>query len=465
MGACRPVGYSPRPTATSDLRRIVAEHLPAFVERTEHDGAGLPGFVTAELEGLVRCGDFEHGFLRLLCTRCGDELRVPFSCKGRGTCPSCIGRRMGEGASNWLDHLLPKVPYRQWVLSFDSSVAVRLGYDARALGVVCRSFARRVMQRLRARCKQQHALRSVGRLHPGMLVVVQRFRSDCGLFVHIHSLVTDGAFEQQADGSVVFRSVTGLCELDLVRVLDEVAADLAQAGVLDDELVLDATLAACVQLSLSTPPPLPAVASEPSLVAFAHGMSLHAATTVDRRDRKRLERVCKYLLRPPFAHDAVHLLPDGRVRLDLPRKGRFITMTPAQFLSKLAALVPPPHQNLVRYAGVFANRHHLRPRIVPAPELTVRPPTQLRLFDFAGEPLLPTRSTPEPKLDALRMYRRSWACLLARVFAIDVTTCPCGGRLKIVEVVVDPDAIALHLHGARAPPRPPPHGQLSLLPP
>jgi hypothetical protein len=34
------------------------------------------------------------------------------------------------------------------------------------------------------------------------------------------------------------------------------------------------------------------------------------------------------------------------------------------------------------------------------------------------------------------------------VSSIDVTTCPCGGRLTIVEVVVDPDAIALHLHGA-----------------
>ena len=55
---------------------------------------------------------------------------------------------------------------------------------------------------------------------------------------------------------------------------------------------------------------------ESGLVVHAHGMNLHAATTVDGRDRKRLERVCKYLLRPPFALDAVHLLPDGRVRLD-----------------------------------------------------------------------------------------------------------------------------------------------------
>jgi len=29
----------------------------------------------------------------------------------------------------------------------------------------------------------------------------------------------------------------------------------------------------------------------------------HAATTADGRDRKQLERICRYLLRPPFAHD------------------------------------------------------------------------------------------------------------------------------------------------------------------
>jgi hypothetical protein len=41
------------------------------------------------------------------------------------------------------------------------------------------------------------------------------------------------------------------------------------------------------------------------MLVSAFGMQLHAAVTVDGRDRKRLERVCRYLLRPPFAHDAV----------------------------------------------------------------------------------------------------------------------------------------------------------------
>ncbi|MCB9569657.1 MAG: transposase, partial [Myxococcales bacterium] len=49
----------------------------------------------------------------------------------------------------------------------------------------------------------------------------------------------------------------------------------------------------------------------------AYGLHLHAATTVDGRDRRRLERVCRYLLRPPFAHEAIETLADGRVRVHL----------------------------------------------------------------------------------------------------------------------------------------------------
>jgi hypothetical protein len=133
-----------RATPSSDLVRIVAEHLPSFLERVEQAGGSLPKFVTDELRGLLRCGDFAHGFLRFGCRRCGDELRVPFSCKARGVCPSCVGRRMAATAATWVDHLLPPVPYRQWVLSFRSPLSVRLGYDSAALGLVCRSLARHI---------------------------------------------------------------------------------------------------------------------------------------------------------------------------------------------------------------------------------------------------------------------------------------------------------------------------------
>jgi hypothetical protein len=34
---------------------------------------------------------------------------IPFTCKGRGFCPSCGGRRMADRAARWVDTLLPRV--------------------------------------------------------------------------------------------------------------------------------------------------------------------------------------------------------------------------------------------------------------------------------------------------------------------------------------------------------------------
>ena len=100
---------------------LVRHHLAGFLERVEEGShAPLPDFVQGELRGFAVCGDFSQGFVRTACCRCGDELRVPFPCKGRGFCPSCMGRRMAEGAALLVDQVLPPVGYRQWVLSFSA---------------------------------------------------------------------------------------------------------------------------------------------------------------------------------------------------------------------------------------------------------------------------------------------------------------------------------------------------------
>ncbi len=39
-----------------------------------------------------------------------------FSCKGRGVCPSGNTRRMVETAAHLTDHVLPRLPVRQWIL-------------------------------------------------------------------------------------------------------------------------------------------------------------------------------------------------------------------------------------------------------------------------------------------------------------------------------------------------------------
>lgn len=81
---------------------------------------------------------------------------------------------MCESAALLVGHRLPAVPWRQWVLSFQGPMAVRLGYDKRLLALVCQRFAKRVMQTLRRQTKREHALATSST--PGMVIVMQRFR-------------------------------------------------------------------------------------------------------------------------------------------------------------------------------------------------------------------------------------------------------------------------------------------------
>jgi len=168
----------------------------------------------------------------------------------------------------------------------------------------------------------------------------------------------------------------------------------------------------------------------------------------------------RYLLRPRLATDAVQRLPDGRVRLDIARRGRSVVMSAEQFIAKLIALVPPPSVPMVRYAGVFSNAHHLRAATAPARCSVQTEPAQTKLLTFTGRPV--DTKNPGPATPS----KIAWAQLLARVFQFDVLTCPrlgCGGKLKATAAVLQSREIALLLHGARGPPKPSPPGQLSFL--
>ena len=98
---------------------------------------------------------------------------------------------------------------RRWVIGSGccrSRARWRCGfsYDAPLLAAIAGRLARAVMQDMRRGVKQQHGLASVAALHAGGFTVVQRFRSDLGLYVHLHCLATDGAYEEQNDGALRF---------------------------------------------------------------------------------------------------------------------------------------------------------------------------------------------------------------------------------------------------------------------
>ncbi len=113
------VHYERRRPEETILYQLVQEHVETFFAQVETEtGSRLPDFVKDEFEAFLECGVLAHGFLRLRCDDCVHEKLVAFSCKRRGFCPACGARRMTETAAPLEEHVIPKVPVRQWVLSF-----------------------------------------------------------------------------------------------------------------------------------------------------------------------------------------------------------------------------------------------------------------------------------------------------------------------------------------------------------
>ncbi|MEX1184686.1 MAG: transposase [Vicinamibacterales bacterium] len=100
-------------------------------------------------------------------------------------------------------------------------------------------------------------------------------------------------------------------------------------------------------------------------------MDLHAGLVIPAGQRDRLERVCRYALRPPVTPERLALTAGGQVRLALRHPWgdgtTHVMFDPVEFLGRLAVLVPRPRVNLILYYGVLGARAAWRPEVVPRP--------------------------------------------------------------------------------------------------
>src|SRR6266849_3818182 len=217
--------YRPRNAEHGVLYRVIDEHLETFLDAAADpaEGSRLPMFVEQEFRDFLACGVLERGFARLRCGECAFERLVPFSCKGRGFCPSCGGRRMTECAARIVDEVIPRVPVRQWVLSLPYRLRYLLAWDhalARAgLGVFVRVL--RGFQRHRAR---RYGIRD-GR--SGCVTVIQRFGGGLNLNIHFHTLLFDGVFcAKGEEGMLDFRPLPPPTDEEVGVVLARITARL-----------------------------------------------------------------------------------------------------------------------------------------------------------------------------------------------------------------------------------------------
>ena len=92
-----PVHYERYRPEQTTLYCLVQQHAATFFAQAKAvAGAELPQFVKVEFDAFLECDSLAHGFLRPRCGDCGYDKLVAYSCKRRGSCPSCGARRLAQ---------------------------------------------------------------------------------------------------------------------------------------------------------------------------------------------------------------------------------------------------------------------------------------------------------------------------------------------------------------------------------
>ena len=257
-----------------------------------------------------------------------------------------------------------------------------------------------------------HLIRKAGRTQAtaqsGAVTLIQRFGSALNLNIHFHLLVLDG----------VYGRVNSHLSLD--------REDTALDSLLSHSITYRIALGPRAGQKAFTLQSLPGTSrrepDEPFL-ASADGFSLYAGVAAGADERKKVERLCRYIARPAIATGRLSLTSHGQVRYTLKTPDRdgttHVVFEPLDFIARLAALVPRPRAHLTRYHGVFAPHSRWRAEVTPAGR---------------GKP-----TTSDPRTSAERHQAMTWAQPLKRVFGIEIETCEaCGGKVRVKAAVAGP---------------------------
>jgi len=466
--------YRRRQPEETVLYKTLAANVETFIADREAEGRPVPTRVAKELRDYLKCGILQYGFVRVFCPGCQYEAPVGYSCKGRGFCPSCFGKRMAEAVEHLVDHVLPLAPYRQWVLTFPFALRFWLATNNRLLSKINKIATGEIGKFYANKAKAE----AVARPLPGAITFIQRSGSALNAALHLHILALDGVYSAPAVDGVAPRlhALAGPSDEDVGKVVERISKRtvrlLRRHGYLGDDAefvvrpdaddmfqdndAIAAALGASVQSKIAFGPRAGQYVrkigkgfgfeEEVPLVkgvkcATINGFNLQAATFVALSQRPRLEALVAYMTRPPLATERLSVNENGDLVYTMKRVfadgTRAILLSALELVEKLCAMVPPPRAHQVLYTGVFSSHSKWR-------NLVVLDPTARKGFNPVT-------------VDKKKVKNHRRARLLMRIFKIDVGTCPkCGTDMEIRAAVHDPAEIKRYLRHVGLPEHPPP---------
>jgi hypothetical protein len=142
---------------------------------------------------------------------------------------------MSQTAAHLVDHVIPHVPVRQWVLSLPIPLQLLLPAQPELVTPVLQ-----VVQRVVTRHLLDQAGLKPDTGHGGAVTLLQRFGSAANLNGHLHCLVLDGVYRCDADGRPGFVEASEPTDDELHALLQTVIARLmkllTRRGVLIEDM-------------------------------------------------------------------------------------------------------------------------------------------------------------------------------------------------------------------------------------
>jgi hypothetical protein len=248
---------------------------------------------------------------------------------------------MAETAAHLVDHVISRVPVRQWVLSFPIPLRFLLAAHPPLLSPILQVTHRAISTFL-----IQPAGLNRAQAATGAVTLIQRFGSAANWNSHLHCLYLDGVYDTTGKTPVFHpvRSPTAEQGQSLLHtIIKRILKLLIRTGHLVEEqetlfmaenpdetdtAMAPLQSAACPYrialgprtgqkvLTLQTVPGIE-VPSPSQRCANEQGFSLHAEVRCAMNQRNKLERLCRYITRPAIANERLSINNNGDVVLQL----------------------------------------------------------------------------------------------------------------------------------------------------
>ena len=309
--------------------------------------------------------------------------------------------------------MLEEVAHAQWVFVIPKMLRPYFLHHRELLGGLSRAAWETVLELMIA---------AVGdvKFRPGMVVVVQTAGDVGNWHPHVHAMVSRGGWSAEGEWAPVPYVDEHSAEL-LFR--HKVMRLLQDEGPLSEERTK-------------------------LLLSWRHtGFSVHNQVRVEPEDQSAVERLARYIMRPPISLERMRWDGVGEVRYR--RKGGHEdpvlhrnpveTFDPAEFLAHVIMRIPEPRRHLVRYYGAYSNVSRGKRRRQEEGSRNSR-----RGGRAGGSPDRKREGGPNA-----RAMRRSWAQLIKLIYEVDPLLCPsCGSEMKVIAFIIDHavvDKILRHL--------------------